>query len=75
MGEGAELERLLQAGESYRQHLRELKDLVWKRRSVEFKDCSTLALCGQCSDRKLCANIRKIDREAGKKRIAIREKV
>lgn len=74
VGEGAELESLLQAGESYRQHLRELKDLVWKRRGVDFKDCSTLAHCGQCSDRKLCANIRKIDREAEKKRIAIREK-
>ncbi len=39
-----------------------LKAQVWESRGYNFKDCHVLGHCGQCSDKKLCANIRKMER-------------
>lgn len=42
--------------------LEALKAQVWESRGYNFKDCHVLGHCGQCSDKKLCANIRKMER-------------
>ena len=44
------------------QYLKLLKSRVWESRGYSFKDCHVLGHCGQCSDKKLCANVRKMER-------------
>lgn len=52
-----------------------MKAKVWDARGYNFEDCKTLGHCGQCSDKKLCANIRKMDRLAEASRIEIKRSV
>ena len=39
-----------------------LKAKVWEARGYNFTECHVLGHCGKCADRKLCANVRRIDR-------------
>lgn len=73
VGSNSALAAFFEIGKDSREKLRSLKERVWKKRGVDFKDCSTLAHCGQCNDKKICANIRKIDRQIKNNRISIQE--
>ncbi len=45
-----------------------LRRKVWDSRGFNFDECKLLVHCGQCSDKKLCANVRKMERMAFEKR-------
>lgn len=49
-----------------------LKAAVWKARGYDFQDCGLLGHCGECSDKKICANVKKMDRDIQSNRIEIR---
>lgn len=51
-----------------------LKAKVWESRGYNFTDCHVLGHCGQCSDKKLCANIRKMGKEVERVREIVIEK-
>ncbi len=51
-----------------------LKAEVWKSRGYDFKDCHVLGHCGQCADKKLCANVRKMDRLSQEHRVTFKNK-
>lgn len=50
-----------------------MKAKIWSERGFNFEDCKTLGHCGQCSDKKLCANIRKMDRIAEASRVEFKQ--
>ncbi|MBS4846491.1 hypothetical protein [Turicimonas muris] len=50
------------ASEEWNKQQEALKAAVWDKRGFNFKECHVLGHCGKCSDKKLCANVRKVER-------------
>lgn len=48
--------------------LRSLKEGVWKDRGFDYKSCQLTGHCGNCSDKKTCQSIRKIESQVRLKR-------
>lgn len=60
--EGRAFDIVKDTSESWNKEQEALKAQVWDKRGYNFKDCHVIGHCGKCTDKKLCANIKKIDR-------------
>lgn len=61
-GESGSYTRIKKSAESYSKKSETLKAKVWEQRGFNFNECHVLGHCGKCSDKKLCANVRRIGR-------------
>lgn len=61
-GKGKTYNELEKASEEFYQASEKLKAKVWADRGFNFSECHVLGHCGKCADKKLCANVRRIDR-------------
>lgn len=59
---GDVFEAVRNSSEEWNNKQEALKAAVWEKRGFNFKDCHVLGHCGKCSDKKLCANVRKVER-------------
>lgn len=55
-------ERLRSYAQQWSAEQEAIKARIWESRGFNFKDCHVLGHCGKCSDKKLCANVRKMER-------------
>lgn len=65
---GSVFESVKTASEEWNKQQEALKAAVWDKRGFNFKECHVLGHCGKCSDKKLCANVRKVERILSLKR-------
>lgn len=61
-GESGPYARIKKSAETYSKKSETLKAKVWEQRGFNFNECHVLGHCGKCSDKKLCANVRRIGR-------------
>lgn len=61
-GENGPYARIKKSAETYSKKTETLKAKVWEQRGFNFNECHVLGHCGKCSDKKLCANVRRIGR-------------